>query len=423
MRGARQTGKTWLVRELAAQNHLDLIELNLERYPDYAGLFGVNDPEKILRNIAAQLGRPIEKRGVLLFLDEIQAAPELLSSLRWFREDMPELPVIAAGSLLEFALKKTTFSMPVGRVSYFYVEPLSFFEFVRASGNDGLYDMLNDATLHSSLPGPLHEKCLQMYRDYCRVGGMPEVASHWMDSEDFSGCYKLQRDLLATYRDDFHKYHGHIDVALLMKTVKSVSDQMGNKFMYAKVDPNTRAYLVKEALELLFDARLCNRVAHTAANGLPLGAESNPKFFKAVMVDTGLALAQLGMGAMQFRGDLAEHFVAQQLRAAQAPDMNPELFYWQKTGGQQGEIDHVFQVQDCIVPIEIKSGASGSMKSLHQFMHDKSLQVAVRLDTNPQSIMQVDLKTTRGDAVKYALVSLPIYLAERLPALIESYQP
>ena len=153
---------------------------------------------------------------------------------------------------------------------------------------------------------------------------MPEVVNHWLGTQDRASCFKLQQDLMATYRDDFHKYHETIDVGLLIKTVRSVSDQMGNKFIYSRVEADTRAYLIKSSLRLLFDSRLCSKVAHTAANRLPLGAESNSKFFKALLVDTGLAMAQLGQGAAGHDGGLAEHFVGQQLRSIQTPETDPD---------------------------------------------------------------------------------------------------
>jgi len=431
MRGARQVGKTWLVRDFAKQQGLQLIELNLEKYPDYAGLFSGNSPREILKNIEAQLAFKILPESACLFLDEIQAAPELFAKLRWFREDMPELPVIAAGSLLEFALKKADFSMPVGRVTYFYVEPLSFFEFVLASGNEPLYEKMLSTSPQVPLPQPLHARCMELYRQYCLVGGMPEAVRTWLDGRDMQACIKIQHDLLSTYRDDFHKYGGEIDARLLHKILLSVAGQLGNKFVYSRVDPDVKAPLVKKLLMFLSQAKVCSMVVHTSGNGLPLGAESNDKFFKALMVDVGLVSAHLGLASVKSadldnmllsnRGGLAEQFVGQQLRAAQTPAMDPRLFYWQRTGGRQGEIDYILQHGADIVPVEVKSGAAGSMKSLHQFMAEKSLKMAVRLDANPPSAKEMSVKTTQGRLVKYRLLSLPLYLAGNINVLLERH--
>ena len=336
LRGARQVGKTWLVRDFALRNKLELIELNLEKYPNMADLFLENNPREILKNIEADLSIKINLESSCLFLDEIQAAPELFSKLRWFKEDLPELPVVAAGSLLEFALNKSQYSMPVGRITYFYLEPLSFFEFVLASGNEALYQKMISSAPEKAMPQPLHSRCLDLYQQYYLIGGMPETVQTWLDSKDLQTCIKIQHDLLATFRDDFHKYGGEIDARLLNKILLSVAEQLGNKFVYSQVDPGVQTTVIKKALILLSQAKICSRVAHTSGNGLPLGAESNEKFFKALMVDVGLISAQLGLSSgkrpktdrMIFsnKGGLAEQFVGQQLRAAQGPAMDPAAF-------------------------------------------------------------------------------------------------
>lgn len=431
MRGARQVGKTWLVRDFAKRHGLELIELNLEKYPQYADLFADNSPQKILKNIEAELALRILPESSCLFLDEIQAAPELFSKLRWFREDMPALPVIAAGSLLEFALGKADFSMPVGRIAYFYLEPLSFFEFALALGNEPLYEKMISTTPQEPLPNPLHVRCIELYRQYCLVGGMPETVRTWLDGRDMQACIKIQHDLLATYRDDFHKYGGEIDARLLHRILLSVARQIGNKFVYSRVDPDVKAPSVKKALMFLSQAKVISKIAHSSGSGLPLGAESNDKFFKALMVDIGLISAHLGLSSVKpadldsmllsNRGGLAEQFVGQQLRAAQTPAMDPQLFYWQRTGGRQGEIDYILQHGNHIVPIEVKSGAAGSMKSLHQFMAKKNLEMAVRLDANAPSVEKISVKTTQGQFVRYRLLSLPLYLTGNINALLDRY--
>lgn len=429
VRGARQTGKTWLVRDFARRNHLDLIELNLEKFPHRADLFSENDPQKTLKNIEADLGVKISLQSSCLFLDEIQTTPELFAKLRWFREEMPELPIIAAGSLLEFALSKAQYSMPVGRITYFYLEPMSFLEFVLASGNEALYQKLNEFGIQTLMPQTLHAKCMDLYRQYCLIGGMPEAVQTWLDTNDLLACMKVQHDLLSTYRDDFYKYGGDLDARLLHRMLLSVAEQLGNKFVYSRVDQGIQTPVIKKALMLLFQTKVCSMVAHTSGNGIPLGAQSNEKFFKALLLDVGLVSAQLGLSSskpmkteeivMANKGGLAEQFVGQQLRAAQTTAVDPQLFYWQRTGGRLGEIDYILQHGNTIVPVEVKSGAAGSMKSLHQFMAEKKLTLAVRFDANPLKVEDIDIKTTLGQPVKYRLLSIPLYLAERAGALID----
>jgi predicted AAA+ superfamily ATPase len=353
----------------------------------------------------------------------------LFSKLRWFREELPQLPVIAAGSLLDFALNKHQYSVPVGRITYFHLEPMSFFEFLTATGNQALGKKLSSTSFKTKLPETLHEKCLNLYYDYCLVGGMPEVVQEWTDSKDIKSCIKIQLDLMVTYRDDFHKYGGEIEPELLNRILLSVSEQLGNKFVYSQVDSVKKVVKIKKALMRLDLAKICMRVQHTAGNGLPLGAETNDKFFKAIMVDIGLVSVQMGLSLTSRReskniifsnkGGLAEQFVGQQLRVVQAPLAEPRLYYWQTTGGRQGEIDYIIQHANRVVPVEVKSGAAGSLKSLHMFMANKNLDFAVRCNTNQPSLENISVKTTMGQPVSYRLLSIPLYLTERLDDLIE----
>jgi len=428
LRGARQVGKTWLVRDFVKRQKLQLVELNFERLPGLVDLFSENDPAEILRNIEAQFEVMIKPDSSLLFLDEIQAAPQLFSQLRWFKEEIPNLPVIAAGSLLDFALNKYQYSMPVGRITYFHLEQLSFFEFVRATGNEALLEKMSSFSLESRMPESLHKKCLDHYHDYCLVGGMPEVVKEWVSSKNLKSCIKIQQDLLATYRDDFHKYGGKTDAGMLNKILLSVAEQLGNKFIYSRVDPAKKLVQIKKALSLLSRAKVCTKVLHTTGNGLPLGAESNEKFFKALMLDIGLISVQLGLSSIKHaeakniifsnKGGIAEQFVGQQLRTCQTPLESPRLFYWQRAGGRLGEIDYIVQHGNIVVPVEVKSGSAGSMKSLHQFMAEKRLNFAVRFNINRPSVENIRVKTTLGKPVSYRLLSLPLYLAERLADLI-----
>jgi uncharacterized protein len=428
IRGARQVGKTWMVRDLSRRNDLKLIELNFERNPTLADLFTSNNPKEIIKNLESEFETSIEPDSSLLFLDEIQAAPEMFARIRWFKEDLENLPLVAAGSLLEFALTKYQYSMPVGRITYFFLEPFSFFEFLLATGNEFLLKKLETFSFNETIPESIHEKCLDLYHDYCIVGGMPESLQKWADTKDFNACIKIQQDLLSTFRDDFYKYGGQFDPGLLYKLFISVSKQLGNKFVYKRVEPLAKSLLIKKNLSMLSQARVFTKIMHTSGNGLPLGAESNEKFFKMLLIDIGLVSSQLGLAPtsqprsdrMAFinKGGLAEQFVGQQMRSSQAPLTDPTLFYWQRTGGRQGEIDYIIQHGNCVVPVEIKSGTAGSMKSLHQFMADKNLNLAVRFNANLPSKENINVKTTQGDSVSYTLLSIPLYLAQQINNLL-----
>ncbi len=430
LRGARQVGKTWLVRDLAKRHSLELIELNLERFPEYAEHFRKNDPCRAISDLEADLGVTIDPKKTLLFLDEIQATPQLLAFLRWFYEEMPELPVITAGSLLEFTLRDHNFCMPVGRTSYCHVEPISFYEFLENSGNGKLRLALEYAAESGELNLRLHNKTLALFSEYCLIGGLPEVLEEYILSNDIAACLQHQRNLIAAYRDDFNKYRGNISADLLRRAMDSVPRQLGGRFMYSRVETDIKHENIKAATTLLELARVCHSIEHTASNGLPLGAETSQQLFKLISVDIGLVSAQLGLSVLTLsdlpkviwtnKGGLAEQFVGQHLRCIPPPFEEPRLFYWQRTNGRQGEIDYIIQHGRHIIPIEVKAGTAGSMKSLHAFMQSKNLELAVRFDTNPPSTQNMKVKTTTGEAVEYQLISLPLYMVESLSKAIKS---
>ncbi len=431
LRGARQVGKTWLVRDLAERHSRQLVEVNLEKRPELAEHFSSKDARRAIADLEADLGVSIAPDSALLFLDEIQATPQLLSFLRWFYEELPALPVVTAGSLLDFALRDHDFSMPVGRIMYCHVEPMSFYEFLIASGNGKLLEMLEAAAEGDELSPRLHTRALELFSEYCIVGGLPEVMAHWVEHSDDIRRLQLQRDLIAAYRDDFNKYRERVPANLLRRAMDAVPRQLGDRFVYSQVDAEAKHYYLKQAVELLVLARVCHRVEHTAGNGLPLGAETNPRLFKMLLVDIGLSSVQLGLSRLEFRdvdatvwankGGLAEQFVGQHLRCLAAPWEDPRLFYWQRTGGRRGEIDYILQHGSNVVPLEVKSGSSGAMKSLHAFMAGRGLDLAVRLDTNPPSVQDLDVRTTTGDPARYRLVSLPLYMAESIPAALDHF--
>jgi len=423
IRGPRQVGKTWLVRDFAKRAGLELIELNFEKHPERGDLFASNDPKVILKQLEAELARSIHPEATLLFLDEIQARPELIAKLRWFKEDMPQWPVIATGSLLEFVLCEPSFSMPVGRIQYLHLEPMTFFEFLLAVGQEKLLESLQYCNFERPLNPRLHDKALAFLLEYLLVGGLPDVVQTWIDTRDTGACQQVQKDLLTTYREDFNKY-GQAPPLLIQKVFHSIAEQLGSKFVATRVEEGTSSTRVRQILGLLSMARITSLVNLSSATGLPLGACSNEKFFKALFLDVGLVSAQLGLGRIgpesfgdilfANKGGLAEQLAGQLLKGARSMTEALDLSYWQRTNGRQGEIDFLIQSGHRIVPIEVKAGKSGSMKSLHQFMHEKQLDLAVRMDQSPLALQSMDVKTTLGNGVRYDLLSIPLYLAERV---------
>ncbi|MCC5849260.1 MAG: ATP-binding protein [Verrucomicrobia bacterium] len=430
LRGARQVGKTWLVRMLGKECGFEVLELNFERNPEFVRLFSNASPRKIYDDITLQLDRQVSPERALLFLDEIQAAPELISKLRWFYEEMPELRVIAAGSLLEFALADMSHSMPVGRIRYGFLEPLNFEEYLLAHGQAHLWSRWDDWSPDQEISEVLHQKTLDWFDLYQMTGGMPEVVAAEIEGATAQECRQLQTDLLQTYRDDFAKYTGRMDPRILNAVLMAAVRSMGKKFIYSHAGEDIRHRQAKHAIELLAQSRLCTLIPHTHANGLPLGAEVNERLRKVGLLDVGLAHALWNTPAgrrypnwrdlnPQIRGSLVEQIVAQQLRTLSGSFGIPgEIYHWRREGGRSGEIDYVIELNGRILPIEVKSGAAGSMKSLHQFMFDKNLSLAVRLDRNPPSRQTIQMATTQGDPVEYVLLNLPYYLVQRLPEML-----
>jgi uncharacterized protein len=423
LRGARQVGKTWLVRDLAQRHDKELIELNFERDPGIKRLFSSNDPGTILGEISLWQGRSVEPERSLLFLDEIQAAGEVLAKLRWFYEELPFLAVIAAGSLLEFTLTDHTFSMPVGRVGFLHIEPLIFSEFLMAHSQKVLLGQLLQWHPGLEFSNVLHEKAAAWFFRYCMTGGMPGVINADLAGAGARQIRDIQLDLTATYRADFSKYEKKIDSSVLEATLAAVASSLGKKFVYARIRDGVKQHQAKNALDLLIKARVCHIVQHTSANGLPLGGEVKDSFRKVILNDIGLFHALMRTPAQEtfpswdsmaphVRAQMTEQIVGQQLRQhGPLGGDGPRLYYWQREGGRPGEIDYMLQIDGHIVPLELKSGATGSMKSLHQFMLDKQLNYAIRFDSNPPSQFDVSVKTTQGDSVQYRLLSLPSYFS------------
>lgn len=431
IRGARQVGKTWIVRELATSANKQLIELNFEKEPRLAELFIPNNPAQILLNLEAHYGQAIDPQNSLLFLDEIQASPDLLAKLRWFYEELPELPVIAAGSLLEFVLAEHSFSMPVGRISYMHLEPLSFEEYLLAQKKKVLYDYLATYQLDQEIPGIIHDQLITLYKEYMIIGGMPAAVTSWINESSLTKVNQIHHDLLATFRDDFGKYSDRIHTRSLDEVMMATPRMLGQKFIYSRVNPQLNSIAVKHSLELLNLARICHRVTSSAANGVPLAAEIRERHFKEIFLDTGLVCAALGLNLNQMNatheitlinnGGLAEQTVGQQLRNIDPFYIEPALYYWHREEkGSNAEVDYVIQHGNQIIPIEVKAGSTGSLKSLHLFMDLKNLPLAIRINSDTASETEVHVKNHEGKSIHYRLLSLPFYLSSQIHRLVSN---
>ncbi len=434
IRGARQVGKSTMVRQFARENGLTLHEVNLERHPTLADAFKTHDIKRILGEIQFICGKgPVNVEKSLLFLDEIQATPVAIQTLRYFYEDCPELRVIAAGSLMEFALSKKTFTMPVGRIEYLFLGPMTFEETLLSLGEEHLLELLRGYRTTDAFPMSAHERLLELQRIFLLVGGMPEAVQRFVDTRDFDGVLDIHASIVETYRDDFAKYAGRTDLLRLHKIFDYVPKGIGEKFKYVRIDPGEQARELKKAVDLLAKAQVIMRAFHTDASGPPLGATIDDRIFKPFFLDCGLVnficgIRQISPEILKRRefineGKIAEQFIAQHIPCLGNRNTRPLLTYWLREGrSKNAEVDFIVQLDQWIVPIEVKAGKSGTLKSLQQFALQKGSERAVRFDLNPPSLMNVRHSLRQPGQtlnVSFDLLSLPLYMIEELPRIFK----
>lgn len=432
LRGARQVGKSTLVRLFAERCGRRLVEVNLERHADLGPAFARNDPAHLLNVLEALPGVGSISPDGLLFLDEIQAVPESIPMLRYFREDMPELPLLAAGSLLDFALANHTSSMPVGRVGYLHMGPMTFTEFLEAVGAAGLARAIRTFELERGLDPAIHNRLMSLLRTYFFTGGMPEAVQSFAHSNRLRDAGEVHKSILDTYREDFPKYVGSRGLTDIVNVFNSAARSVGRKVKYVNFSREDKAAATKSRIELLCMARVLTKVVHSNSSGLPLQADIDQRTYKLLFMDIGLMNAVCGLSWMMIEqmndarlvneGAMAEQFVGQHLQALLAGSANRELSYWLREGrSTNAEVDYVVSFNGRILPIEVKAGASGGLKSLHQFVAEKRVPLAVRFDAMPPSSQLLETRVWCGGTqmdVSYRLISLPLYLVERLPTLI-----
>jgi predicted AAA+ superfamily ATPase len=406
LRGARQTGKTFIINDFGNKLFKNFITLNFERNPEYKDIFNTRLPVEIIEKIILFTGQKIEPGKTLLFIDEIQECPEAIISLRYFFEEMPELHVIGAGSLLEFALMSEEFRMPVGRIQYLFLYPMSFGEFLEALEESELRNYISNYDNLKKLSAGLHEKLNDYIRKYYIIGGMPAVVNEYVSSHDIIKCQRIQRSIIDTYIDDFAKYAKVTKHNNLRNVFNAVPGMVGQKFVFAQVDRLTKSRDLKDALELLETSGVVTRVCQTNGAGVPLAGNINESYFKVIFLDIGLFHAISGIyaeTAMEkdlaaiFKGAVAEQFAGQELIACQSPYTKVRLFYWSRqVKNSSAEIDYLIEKNGQIIPVEIKSGSTGRMKSLFFFIENYHTLMALKISQAP--FAQAD-----------PIVSLPFY--------------
>lgn len=387
IRGARQVGKSSLVKQFGQQFQYYL-ELNLEMDPEISKVFEGNlEPHRICDDLALIYNTPIIPGKTLLFIDEIQTSLSAIASLRFFYEQYPELHVIAAGSLLEFALSELP-SFGVGRIRSLFLYPFSFNEFLHAMSEQRLLSAIQKARPEKPLSELVHKKALALFKRFLIIGGMPKVVSYYVETGDLLKCQQVLDDLVLSFQDDFAKYKKRIPSFMLREVFKAVVAQNSNKFVYTKAAPDLNRGQVKLCLELLSMAGLIYPVTHSSANGIPLGSQINTKFRKYIVFDTGIYQRILGLNLKAFlvdnefesinKGSIAELFVG--LELMKHSNKRNELYYWQRESkNSQAEVDYLVQMNTKILPIEVKSGTKGSMQSLYLFLKEKNIKMGIRI--------------------------------------------
>ncbi len=404
IRGARQVGKTWLLKSFGKQEYKHCIYLNFEEEPRLNDFFQEKlDPHVILNNIALYLNITISSENTLIIFDEIQASLTALNSLKYFHEQANQFHIVAAGSLLGVKLGKSN-GFPVGKVTFLDLYPLSFSEFLNAidKGKINIYlSEISDAA--NPIPNPLHEELLQYLKQYMVVGGMPEAVLEFVNTKDYSSVRKIQQDILDAYSLDFAKHAPKEIIMKITKVWESIPSQLARenkKFKWSAVQGDARAREFETTIEWLADAGLIYRSLCVTTPRFPLSAYSETNAFKIFALDVGLLAAMSRLSAqiilnnnalfIEFKGSFTENLIAQALVVNKIP-----LYYWTSEG--RAEVDFLVENENIIYPLEVKSGTSSKIKSL--VIYAEKFKPALMLRTSPLNLKKDD-----------KLLNIPLYL-------------
>jgi predicted AAA+ superfamily ATPase len=419
VRGARQTGKSYIIKNFGQNYFQNIITVNFELEPRYKNCFKTLAPKQIIQEIEVLSNQNVIPGETLLFLDEIQECPPAIQALRYFFENLSSLHVIGAGSLLEFSLGEETHGMAVGRVEFQYLYPMTFSEMLMALAEDKVLEFMKNLSVTDIIPVSIHEKLLELMRLYCITGGMPQVLAHYSEHRNLLQCRNMQIALLNTYRSDFGKYATRVQQQYCERVFEKAPTLICQHFKYTDIDPDLDGRSIKAAIKLLCKANVLTPIYYTSASLLPLSATQVEKRYKLLFLDIGLVQASshispellLNQDLMQInKGTLIEQFIGQHLTALSPRNDHATLYYWQRDArGSQAEVDYVIAVEQKIIPIEVKAGKTGRLKSLHLFMELNKSHLGIKLSQenfNPRENIWV----------------VPLYLIEELPRLIKSQQ-
>ncbi|RLE17152.1 MAG: AAA family ATPase [Acidobacteria bacterium] len=417
LRGARQVGKTTAI-DLFSREFDQYLKLNLEKLPDRK-LFEQNlSVKELLQAIRLHLNQPMLPGRILLFIDEIQNSPEAIHAMRYFyEEENPNLYVVSAGSLLETLIAKGNISFPVGRVEYQFMWPLSFSEFLRAEGLTEAYECFHA----TPIPGFAHEILLKEFRRYMFIGGMPEIVSRYIETDDITSLSPIYQSLLISFQDDVEKYaRSGAAAGILRHAIKTLPFEAGKRIHFHGFgNSNYGSREMGEALRTLEKAMLLHLLYPTTATQLPL-IPNRKRSPRLQFLDTGLLCSALGLQgglfeAMElnavYNGILAEHIVGQELLGISDGSSVP-VFWVREKRQANAEVDFLLKYKSQVIPVEIKSGKPGILRSLHAFIEQSGARIAVRLYSGGFHVQEAITPVQR---VRYTLYNLPLYMASRLP--------
>lgn len=431
VRGARQVGKTYSIEEFARSNFSNLVKINLEEKPEYKKLFHDNDVYRIINEISVLFNTTVEIGKTILFFDEIQTSPEAILSLRYFKENLPQLHVICAGSLLDHTLYEMKTSMPVGRVEFLHMYPLSFKEFLEAVNQEGLVRYIEEYNFDQSYSEIIHQQILKNLRYYFFIGGMPAAVNNYVSSGSVSEIKRIHSDILSSIQYDFAKYGSRSQQEYLNTVLNYCGMHPCRKIKYSNISSETRSIFLKEAIRKLELSRIIHTVVHSNSSKVPLTDLIKEDSFKTIFMDIGFVnhLSQIDLIDIELimtanEGMLAEQFVAQELLASREAYLSPSLFYWtREEKSSNAEIDFLFQHKNRIYPIEVKAGKTGTLKSLQVYLAEKRLDFGIRFNLDNPSFgtfnTNIRLKELTNE-LDWALLSLPLYFVSEIKRILDS---
>lgn len=416
LRGARQVGKTYTITNFASKQFDNHVYINLETDKEFIDDFRSLDTQRIINKIFALKNIELIAGKTLLIIDEIQECPEAIVALRYFYEQKPGLHVAAAGSLLDFALNSGEISVPVGRVQYLFMQPMSFMEFLLACGNKGLCEYIQKLNLCERTDHSIHLRLIEELKTYLMLGGMPGVLARYLKHDKtFPQAFKYQDSIINTYQDDFKKYAKKSEQKYLVKTFQAVPGLVGTKLKYSNIDRDYKAADLRNALELLVEANIIQLIKATQPHSRPLAVLASDKDFKPLFLDVGLMQKIFGLDLELIysgnwhataAGGIAEQLVGQELLAYGDCYRPRNLYYWYRDrGAAKAEIDFLLDFNGRVLPLEVKSGSNGHLKSLKLCMTDYKLNLGIKCS-------QEDLSYKQG------ILSVPLYAISELKRLV-----